>query len=79
MDAKFEINLRAEKIRKKMSEGDYETALRIAEGIDWKRVHNANLLSMVATVYEKNEEYKEAKEILLLAFARLSENICCTS
>ncbi len=70
MDAKFEINLRAEKIRKKMSEGDYETALRIAEGIDWKRVHNANLLSMVATVYEKNEEYKEAKEILLLAFER---------
>ena len=54
MDAKFEINLRAEKIRKKMSEGDYETALRIAEGIDWKRVHNANLLSIVATVYEKN-------------------------
>ena len=53
-----------------VSRGDYETAMKIADTIDWRRVRNVNILSMVATIYEKNEEYQEAKDILLLAFER---------
>ena len=67
---KYEFNIRVEQIKKNVSKGDYETAMKTADTIDWKRVRNANLLSMVAQVYEKNEEYQEAKEILLLAFER---------
>jgi hypothetical protein len=44
--------------------------MKIADTIDWRRVRNTNLLSMVAMVYEKNEDYQEAKEILLQAFER---------
>ena len=45
-----------------VSRGDYGTAMKIADTIDWHRVRNASLLSMIAQIYEKNEEYQEAKE-----------------
>jgi hypothetical protein len=44
--------------------------MKIADTIDWRRVRNTNLLSMVAMVYEKNKEYQEAKGILLQAYER---------
>lgn len=67
---KYEFNIKVEQIRKLVNKGDYETAMKIADTIDWKKVRNASLLSMVATVYEKNMEYQDAKDILLLAFER---------
>lgn len=67
---KYEFNVKVEQIRKLVNKEDYETAMKIADSIDWKKVRNANLLSMVAQVYEKNEEYQDAKDILLLAFER---------
>ena len=44
--------------------------MKIADTIDWRRVRNVNILSMVAGIYEKNGEFQEAKDILLLAFER---------
>lgn len=67
---KYEFNIKVEQIKKLVAKGDYETAMKIADTIDWRRVRNANLLVMVSQVYEKNEEYQEAKEVLLLAFER---------
>ncbi len=67
---KYEFNIKIEQIKKLVSKNDYDTAMKIADTIDWRRVRNTNLLSMVAMVYEKNEEYQEAKEILLQAFER---------
>lgn len=67
---KYEFNIKVEQIRKLVNKGDYGTAMKIADTIDWKKVRNANLLSMISQVYEKNEEYQDAKDILLLAFER---------
>lgn len=67
---KYEFNIKVEQIKKLVNRGDYATAMKIADSIDWHRVRNASLLSMIAQVYEKNEEYQEAKEILLIAFER---------
>lgn len=67
---KYEFNIKVEQIKKLTSKGDYDTAMKIADTIDWRRVRNANLLSLIAEVYEKNDEFQEAKEILLLAFER---------
>lgn len=67
---KYEFNIKAEQMRKMAEQGDYKTAMQIADGIDWRRVRNANLLSYVADIYEQNKEYEEAKDILLLAFER---------
>lgn len=67
---KYEFNIKAEQMRKMADQGDYKTAMQIADTIDWRRVRNANLLSSVADIYEYNNEYEEAKDILLLAFER---------
>lgn len=67
---KYEFNLRIDQIKKKIASEDFETAMKIADTIDWRRVRNINILSMVSGVYEKNGEYQEAKDILLLAFER---------
>ncbi|MCC8025682.1 MAG: tetratricopeptide repeat protein [Clostridium sp.] len=67
---KYEFNIKVEQIKKMVARSDYETAMKIADTIDWRRVRNINILSMAATIYEKNEEYQEAKDILLLAFER---------
>lgn len=67
---KYEFNIKVEQIKKRVKEDDYETAMKIADTIDWRRVRNTSLLDMVAQIYEKNEEYQEAKDILLLAFER---------
>ena len=67
---KYEFNIKVEQIKKLVNKSDFETAMKIADTIDWRRVRNANLLSMIASVYDKNEEYQEGKEILLIAFER---------
>ncbi len=67
---KYEFNIKVEQIRKLVNREDFETAKKITDAIDWKRVHNANLLSMVSQVYEKNNDYRTAREILLMAFER---------
>lgn len=67
---KYEFNMKATQMQKMMDQGDYLTAMKIADTIDWRRVKNANLLASVATIYENNEEFEEAKDILLLAFDR---------
>ncbi len=67
---KYEFNIKVDQIRKLVNKGDYATAMKITDTIDWKKVRSANLLSMVSQVYEKNGEYQDAKDILLLAFER---------
>lgn len=67
---KYEFNIKVEQIKKLVNKGDYETAMKIADSIDWRRVRSTSLLTMVAQVYERNEEYQDAKDILLMAFER---------
>ena len=67
---KYEFNLKVEQLNKLVKSGDYKAAMRITDTIDWSRVHNAGLLTTVSEVYEKNGEYREAREVLLLAYDR---------
>ena len=39
-----------EQIKKLVGKSDFQTAMKIADTIDWRRVRNANLLSMIASV-----------------------------
>ena len=68
---KYEFNIKVEQIKKLVNKSDYETAMKIADTIDWRRVRNVNILSMVAGIYEKNGEFQEAKDILLLRLREL--------
>ena len=47
---KYEFNIKVEQLKKMVKAGDYETAMRIADSVDWSRVHNASLLSVVSEV-----------------------------
>lgn len=67
---KYEFNIKAEQMQKMAAAGDYKTAMQIADGIDWRRVRNANMLAMVSEIYERNGEFEEARDILLMAFDR---------
>lgn len=67
---KYEYNIKAEQIVKLIGKKDFVTAAKIADGIDWKRVRNINMLTNVGSVYAEVERYNDAKEILMLAFDR---------
>lgn len=67
---KHELNVKVEQMRKQAGLGDYQTAVKIADKIDWRRVSNVSLLTQVSEIYEKVGMYAEAKDILLLAVER---------
>ena len=67
---KHELNVKVEQMRKQAGLGDYQTAVKIADKIDWRRVSNVSLLTQVSEIYEKVGKYAEAKDILLLAVER---------
>lgn len=57
-----------EKIKRRNEEGDYKTATKIANKIPWDEVNDVNILMFVSKVYEKAEDYKDAKMILDYAY-----------
>lgn len=67
---KYEYNIKADQILKLIERKDFLTAAKIADGIDWNRVKKINMLINIACVYEAVERYKDAKDILLIAFER---------
>lgn len=67
---KYEFNIKVEQIKKLVNKGDFEMAMKIADTIDWRRVRSTSLLTMISQIYEKNAEYQDAKDILLLAYER---------
>lgn len=67
---KYEFNIKVEQIKKLVNKGDFETAMKIADTIDWRRVRSTSLLTMISQICEKNAEYQDAKDILLLAYER---------
>ena len=72
---KYEFNIKVEQIKKMVSRGDYETAMKIADTIDWHRVRNASLLSMIAEIYEKNKEYlTEDSKVFLRGRASIGDD-----
>ena len=58
---KHELNVKVEQMRKQAGLGDYQTAVKIADKIDWRRVSNVSLLTQVSEIYEKVGKYAEAR------------------
>ena len=55
-----------------VADQDYDGALDVVKGIDWRRVKNIRTLCMVADVYEANDMLEDSRRILLLALKRAS-------
>lgn len=69
---KTELNYKVSQIKKLVNKSDYATAMKIADTIDWRQVRNQAALAMASRVYEKNGEYQDARDILLIAYERSS-------
>ncbi len=70
---KYEYTVKVEKIKKLADGKDYVGAAKIADAIDWSRVKDVRLLSMVADVYDRNRRYADAKDVLLCAYEIVPE------
>lgn len=60
----YDIIVKTEEIRRRVQEGDYETAQRIIDTMKLKRVKNIADLSLLAEVLTQNKRYDEAMELL---------------
>ncbi len=65
---KHEFQIKAEQIEKLLGAQDYQTAAKIADTIDWRKIRNVGLLTKVAEAYEKIERYEDCYEILNIAY-----------
>ena len=66
----FENIVKIEEMKRKMSEGDFETALKVLNTIPLKKIKNSLDLSLMARVYEENGRYEEAMELLLNVYQK---------
>lgn len=67
---KYEYRLKTEKLLKLVDQKDYKTAMKIADTIDWRRVKSVSMLCTVSDIYEKNDNFEDAREILLIAYGK---------
>lgn len=65
---KYEFQIKTEQLEKLLESKDYETAAKIADSIDWRKVHNVGLLMKVSDIYENLERYEDSYEILNIAY-----------
>ncbi len=65
---KYEFQIKIEQLEKQLDKKDYETAAKIADSIDWRKVRNVGLLMEVAEAYEAIERYEDSYEILNIAY-----------
>lgn len=70
---KYEYTTKVEKIKKLVGHKDYVAAAKVADSIDWSRVKEVKLLTMVAEIYERTRRYEDAKEVLLCAYEVVPE------
>ena len=61
----YEIIVKTEEIKRKVREGDYASALRILDTINYKKVKKLPVLSLMAEVFTQNGRYEEALSLLL--------------
>ncbi|MCI8597456.1 MAG: hypothetical protein HFJ10_03295 [Lachnospiraceae bacterium] len=65
---KYGFQIKTEQIEKLVKRRDYGAAAKIADSIDWRKIHNVELLMKVSEIYENLERYDESFEILNLAY-----------
>lgn len=67
---KYEFRIKTDQIKKLMQQKDYPAAMKIADTIDWSRIKNMSLLTIIGEVYEKNGRYEDSLDILLMVYER---------
>lgn len=69
---KYELNIKMEQIKKLARQKDYAAAATVADSVDFYRIKDNKMLSLIADVYEASGKYEQAKDVLIEAYARTS-------
>ncbi len=67
---KYEYRIKADAIKSLIAEGDYQSAMEIADEIDWRRVKSVMMLCTISDLYKINRRLEESRDLLLLAYGR---------
>lgn len=67
---KYEYNLIIDQIRQAVEQRDIDTAVKLADEIDWRKEKDVSVLIILADAYELSKNHRLAKEILLLAYEK---------
>lgn len=67
---RYEFRIKTDQIKKLIQQKDYPAAMKIADTIDWSRVKNMSVLTIISEVYEKNKRYEDSLDILLMVYDR---------
>lgn len=65
---KYEYKISVDEIKRLIKAGDYQTAVEIADTIDWRRVKSVMMLCTISDLYKINRRYEDARDVLLLAY-----------
>ena len=67
---KYEYKVRADEIKALIAEGEYRSAVDIADTIDWRRVKSVMMLCTISDLYKINRRYEDSLNMLHLAYDR---------
>ncbi|MBQ8821476.1 MAG: hypothetical protein IJZ82_02430 [Lachnospiraceae bacterium] len=67
---KYEYRIKADAIKSLIAEGDYPSAMEIADEIDWRRVKSVMMLCTISDLYKINRRLEDSRDLLLLAYGR---------
>lgn len=67
------MKLHAEEIKALVASRDFAEAMLLADTIDWTRVRNVEMLTMVSDIYKINKKYEASRDVLLLAYERFPQ------
>lgn len=64
----LDFESKIEKLKNRREEGDFKTAVKIADKIPWDEVNDINVIMLAASVYEEAEKYTDSKFLLEYAY-----------
>lgn len=67
---KFEYKVRADEIKRYISEKNYKEAASIADTIDWRNVRGTMMLCTVSDLYKACKRFEDSRDILMLAYEK---------
>ena len=62
---KYEYNVKSDQIKKLYNRKEFAAAAEIADEIDWSRVKDNKMLTLVADIYEGIKDYERQRKYCL--------------
>ncbi len=68
MGDKYENKIKIDEIKSLISNGEFESAINIAETVDWSTIKNIPTLGMISDLYKMAHMFEKSRSILYIAY-----------